>query len=80
MAKSPVKEFRFGLIKGSIWQNQTKAGERFNVTIVRIFKNGDTWKESTHFGRDDLPLVAKAADLCHTWIYEQRQEQKRGET
>lgn len=70
MARAPVHEIRFGLIKASIWQNSTKAGERFNVTLQRIYKNGERWVESNHFGRDDLPLVAKAADMAHTWIFQ----------
>ncbi len=38
-------------------------------------KNGDLWKESTRFGRDDLPLVAKVADMAHTWIFGESQQQ-----
>lgn len=68
MPRPPVHEIRLGLIKASIWSNQTKSGERHNVTLVRLYKNGDTWKESSHFGRDDLLLVAKVADMAHTWI------------
>jgi len=36
------------------------------------------WKESQMFGRDDLPLVAKVADLSHTWIYEHSQRDGTG--
>ena len=68
MSRAPVNEIRLGLIKASIWKNQTKSGERHNVTVVRLYKNGETWKESGHFGRDDLLLVAKVMDLAHTWI------------
>lgn len=71
MARAPVHEVRFGTIKALLWKNSTRVGERFNVTIQRLYKNGDRWVESNHFGRDDLPLVAKAADLAHTWIFEQ---------
>ena len=35
--------------------NQTERGVRHNVT--RIYKDSDDWKESTSFGRDDLPLT-----------------------
>ncbi len=70
MAKQPAHEIRFGLIKAIVWQNQTKAGDRYNVTITRLFRNGDHWSESQNFGRDDLPLVAKAVDLAHTWIFQ----------
>jgi hypothetical protein len=70
MSKRPVQEIRFGLIKAAIWENQTRNGLHYKVTLVRLFKDGQSWRESTRFDRDDLPLVAKAADLAHTWIYE----------
>ena len=70
MSKPPAHVIRFGLIKGSIWLNQTRAGGRYTITVVRLFKNGDHWTESTRFGRDDLPLVAKVCDLAHTWVFE----------
>lgn len=73
MSKPPVHEFRFGLIKASIWLSSTKAGHRYSVTFTRLFRNGDRWSESSSYGRDDLPLVAKAADLAHTWIFDQTQ-------
>ena len=44
------------------------------MTLSRLYKDGDQWKDSTSFGRDDLPLVAKVADLCHTWIFQQKRE------
>lgn len=78
MAKQPVHEIRFGLIKAQIWQNRTAAGERYNVTLVRVYRNGDHWVESHHFGRDDLPLAAKAADLAHSWIFTASQGQPGG--
>jgi hypothetical protein len=79
MAKHPVYEIRFGLIKASVWQNQTRMGDRHNVTIVRLYKDGDVWRESQHFGREDLPLLAKVADLAHTWIYTHAQSAERSE-
>jgi hypothetical protein len=60
-----------GRIRAAVWQNETENGTRHNVTITRLYKDGDTWKDSTSFGRDDLPLVAKIADMAHTWIFEQ---------
>lgn len=75
MAKPPVHEIRFGLIKAQIWENRTKNGQRFNITIQRLYKNGERWVESSQFGRDDLPLVSKAADLAHTWIFEQKHKE-----
>jgi len=67
----PVQEIRMGRIRAAIWQNQTDTGVRHNVTISRLYKDGDDWKDTTSFGRDDLPLVAKVCDLAHWWIYSQ---------
>lgn len=69
MTKQLVHEIRFGLIKCEIKLASTAHGDRYDVSFVRLFRNGDKWQESTRFGRDDLPLVAKIADLAHTWIY-----------
>ena len=74
----PVHEVRLGRIKAAIWANQTESGVRHNVTVMRIYKDGDTWKTSESFGREDLPLVAKVADMAHTWIYEHGSETENG--
>ena len=66
----PVHEIRFGRIRAAIWRNDTEAGTFYNLTISRLYKDGDEWKDSTSFGRDDLPLVAKVCDQAHTWIFE----------
>ena len=72
--QKPVHEIRMGRIKAAIWANDTDNGTRHNVTITRLYKDGDEWKTSTSFGREELPLVAKVADMAHTWIYQQGQE------
>ena len=67
----PVQEIRMGRIKAAIWENETQQGTRFNVTVQRIYKDGDEWKSSDSFGRDDLPLLAKVLDRAHSFCYEQ---------
>jgi hypothetical protein len=69
--QKPAHEIRLGRIKATIWENETDNGTRHNVTVSRIYKDGDEWKQTGSFGRDDLPLVAKVVDLAHSWIYEQ---------
>ena len=71
--KGPVHEVRLGRIRAAIWENETQNGTRHNVTISRLYKDGDDWKDSTSFGRDDLLLVSKVADLAHSWILAQTQ-------
>ena len=69
--QKPAHEIRLGRVKATIWENETDQGTRHNVTVSRLYRDGDEWKQSSSFGRDDLPLVAKVADLAHLWIYEQ---------
>jgi hypothetical protein len=69
--QKPVHEIRLGRIKATIWENETDNGTRYSVNVCRLYKDGDEWKQTASFGRDDLPLVAKVVDLVHTWTYEQ---------
>ena len=70
--QKPIHEIRLGKVKAAIWKNETDAGPRYSVTIVRLYKvEGGDWESSTSFGRDELPLVSKVADMVHTWIYQQ---------
>ena len=69
--QKPVHELRMGRIKAAIWENETQNGTRHNVTVSRLYRDDDGWKDSTSFGRDDLPLVCKVLDQAHDWIFEQ---------
>ena len=71
----PVHEVRLGAVKAALWRNDTDSGVRFNVTITRLYKDGEDWNNTDSFGRDDLLLVAKVADLAHTWICEQQAQE-----
>jgi len=75
MAKRPVHEIRMGRVRAAIWENDTQNGTRHNVTFSRLYRDGEQWKDSSSFGRDDLPLLAKVADQVHSWIYQQTQSQ-----
>ncbi len=75
----PVHEVRLGRIKAAIWENETQNGTRHNVTVSRLYKDGDEWKDSTSFGRDDLPLVGKVVDQAHSWIFSQGHDAGNGE-
>lgn len=70
----PVHEVRLGRIRAAIWANVAEGVVRHNVTFSRLYKDGEEWKDSTSFGRDDLQLLAKVADLAHSWIYAQGHE------
>lgn len=67
-SQGPVHEIRLGAIKAAIWANETKNGTRHNVTVSKLYKDDDEWKQTESFGRDDLLLVAKVVDQAHSWI------------
>ena len=69
----PVHEVRLGRVKAAVWENSTSNGTRHNVTVQRIYRDGDDWKTSDSFGRDDLPLLSKVADMAHSWIFQHSQ-------
>jgi len=51
MAKTkqqPAHEVRLGAIKATIWENQTTAGMRHNVTVSRSYKDGAEGKQRQH--------------------------------
>ena len=76
MVRQPVHEVRRGLIKVRIWRKRTRSGLRHTVAVSRLFRNGDVWKESSRFGRDDIPLLRLALDEAYTWIYQQSLQNK----
>ncbi|MDA1013847.1 MAG: hypothetical protein O3A00_05260 [Planctomycetota bacterium] len=68
----PVKRFRLGRITAAVWLNRNEKGDAwYTITITRSYKDGDSWKDTESFRRDDLPLVAKVADLAFAWIWDQ---------
>ncbi len=67
MAK-PKLEIRRGLIKVRIWQRKSKNEVRYSLSVVRLFRNGDQWKESTRLGRDDIPVVRLVLDEAYEWM------------
>lgn len=70
MPIKPVFELRRGLIKVCVRRKRAKSGLRHTVTVTRLFKDGDMWKKSMRFGRDDIPLVRLLLDLAYVWIHQ----------
>ncbi len=70
--KKPAHEIRLGRIRAAIWANQNGSDDVwFNVTVTRLYKDEDGWKDSSSFRRDDLPVVAKVSDMAYAWIWSQ---------
>ena len=89
----PVKVVRIRDIRANIWANRIEGGAIiYNVTFDRLYREDDEvdgqgevtkkgeWRQSTSFGKDDLLLLGKIADLAHTWIYRRLQDDRREES
>lgn len=70
-ARRPVHEIRLGRVKAAIFANQSDSGLWHNVVLKRLYRDSNgNWRSSDSFSRDDLLLIGKVCDLCHSWIYQ----------
>jgi hypothetical protein len=76
-SNQPVHKIRHGSVSASIWQQETEKGSLFNVTFQRSYKQGDTWKNSSSFGRNNLLVVSLIAARAYEWIASQDRSAKR---
>jgi hypothetical protein len=73
----PVHKIRHGAVSASIWCQETDTGPMFNVTFQRAYKDGDAWKNSTSFGRNNLLVMSLIAARAFEWIGNQPRQSKR---
>ena len=73
----PFQVIRRGLLKAVIWENQTANGAMFSTQLVRVYKDGDDWKETHSFNREDLLHAAKLLDAADTSIHREEEERRR---
>jgi hypothetical protein len=69
-SRKPAQTVRQGMIQAAIWKNTTDKGPYYAVTFERRYRDGEEWKSTHGFGRDDLLALAKVADLAHTAIHD----------
>ena len=68
----PVETFRKRGVSVSIFANDVKDKSRpmYKVAMQRTYKDGDEFKHSTSFNRDDLPVVRLLLDKAYETIME----------
>ena len=72
----PISEVRIGRVKAAIWPNETEGRTRHNVTFSHLYKDGEEWKSTQSFGRNDLLVLAKVADQAYSRIFELQHEEE----
>lgn len=74
--KDSIHIIKCGLIKATIRVRCSKGKFRYTLGIVRLYKDGDCWKESKRFGPDDIPVMRLVLDKAYGWIWNCRQTQQ----
>jgi hypothetical protein len=70
--QKPIREFRLGSVRATVWQNPLENGRvMYSVGFSRLYKEDGAWRDSASFGRSELPLVARVAEMALDWIYAQ---------
>ena len=72
--KKPIHEVKLERIRAAIWENQVEGKDDVWHTVVpkRLYKDGDQWKKTDTFRRDDLPIVVQALDMAYGWIWQRQ--------
>jgi hypothetical protein len=79
----PVSVFRMRGITASVFANiaETKNGDVtfHKVSVQRTYKDGDVFKNTSTFGRDDLPIVRLLTDRAWQFILDTEANRGRDE-
>ena len=69
----PVHKIRAGQVSCALWENELNlSGGRkvktLKATLERRYKDGDEWKSSGSFGRNEIPLAAYCLQKAFEYI------------
>jgi len=82
--QKPVKVFRSPGISASVFKNAAKAGDRdvtfHKVSVQRTYKDGDEFKTTTSFARDDLPVARHLMQRAWEFILESESSRSRDDS
>lgn len=58
VSNKPVEKFQLRGISASVFENTTEDGNvYYKASVTRTYKDGDQFKSTSVFSRDDLPIV-----------------------
>lgn len=69
--KEPAYKARVGHVQLAIWRNETDGRVWYATSLTRQYRQGNENKESSNFNLEDLPVLAKAAEMAFAWILNQ---------
>lgn len=69
MASKPKHTIRAGCIQLSVWENETKKGTFYTISIDRSYKNGEEWETTKNFRPADIALVQLVLNQAMETLY-----------
>lgn len=79
--KQPEAKFRAGAVSATVWENVIeKEGKKFtvyNTSVVKNYKDGEEWKTTNSFQKQDLPNLRLVSDKAYDFIVSR--DQTKGE-
>jgi len=80
-SNKPVKVFRIRGVSASVFENQSRSEGRdltfFKVSLQRTYKDGNEFKSTSSFSRDDIPVARHL--LQEAWEFILHAEAHEGE-
>lgn len=77
----PIKTVRAGNVRAAIWANVAEDDRTYySVTVTRSYRDGEEWKDSTVFGKDELPRVELVTRKAYEYISLNAEKARNGES
>ena len=68
MKRGHLHEIRVGLVVVRIVKRASRRRGRLAVAAVRLYRDGELWKESSRFGAREIPMLRVALDQAYSWM------------
>ncbi len=63
--EQPTTKIRIGAISIAGWKHSSDKGDWMSYEMQRSYKDGDEWKNTSSFRRDDIPKMVLALNLAY---------------
>lgn len=76
-ANKPLKVIRCRGVSASVFENKVEDGKTpfYKVSLQKTYRDGDEFKTTTSFSRDDLAAVAMVAQAAWQYVTEVEEQE-----
>ena len=68
----PAHQIRSRSVKAALWKNETDKGTFYNITLERLYKDGEVWKSASSFGIGDISDIESVLKQAREWVQAQQ--------